>query len=120
VGGPRSVLRPDAWALRGGRSPCRAIRVAHPDQEGAIPKLDDSAVRSVAARRMLGMPLFEGDPVLEKPPDTIGHALRGQRAGLEKIAFHAVDLRAGMAQIAVTSLAADAAVDAPVGGGLAT
>ena len=43
--------------------------------------------------------------MLEKLPDAIGHALRGQRAGLEKIAFHAVDLRAGMAQIAVTSLA---------------
>jgi Raf kinase inhibitor-like YbhB/YbcL family protein len=43
--------------------------------------------------------------VLEKLPDAIGHALRGQRAGLEKIAFHTVDLRAGMAQIAVASLA---------------
>lgn len=43
--------------------------------------------------------------MLEKLPDAIGHALRGQRAGLEKIAFHAVDLRAGMAQIAVKSLA---------------
>jgi Raf kinase inhibitor-like YbhB/YbcL family protein len=43
--------------------------------------------------------------VLEKLPDTIGHALRGQRAGLDKIAFQAIDLRAGMAQIAVTSLA---------------
>ena len=43
--------------------------------------------------------------MLEKLPDTIGHALRGRRAGLEKIAFHVVDLRAGMAQIAVTSLA---------------
>ena len=43
--------------------------------------------------------------MLEKLPDTIGHALRGQRAGLGKIAFHAVDLRAGMARIAVTSLA---------------
>jgi Raf kinase inhibitor-like YbhB/YbcL family protein len=43
--------------------------------------------------------------VLEKLPDAIGHALRGQRAGLDKIAFQSVDLRAGMAQIAVTSLA---------------
>jgi Raf kinase inhibitor-like YbhB/YbcL family protein len=43
--------------------------------------------------------------MLEKLPDAIGHALRGQRAGLEKIAFHSVDLRAGMAQIVVTSLA---------------
>jgi Raf kinase inhibitor-like YbhB/YbcL family protein len=31
--------------------------------------------------------------------------LRGQRAGLDKIAFQAVDLRAGMASITVTSLA---------------
>ncbi len=43
--------------------------------------------------------------MLEKLPDAIGHALRGQRAGLDKIAFQAVDLRAGMARIAVTSLA---------------
>ena len=43
--------------------------------------------------------------MLEKLPDAVGHALRGQRAGLDKIAFHAVDLRAGMAQIAVSSLA---------------
>jgi len=43
--------------------------------------------------------------VLEKLPDAIGHALRGQRAGLEKIAFQLIDLRAGMAQIQVTSLA---------------
>jgi hypothetical protein len=43
--------------------------------------------------------------VLEKLPDAIGHALRSQRAGLEKIAFQAIDLRTGMAQIAVTSLA---------------
>jgi Raf kinase inhibitor-like YbhB/YbcL family protein len=43
--------------------------------------------------------------VLEKLPDAIGHALRGQRAGLEKIAYQSIDLRAGMAQIAVASLA---------------
>ena len=43
--------------------------------------------------------------MLEKLPDAIGHALRGQRAGLEKTAFQTIDLRAGMAQIAVTSLA---------------
>jgi Raf kinase inhibitor-like YbhB/YbcL family protein len=43
--------------------------------------------------------------MLEKLPDVVGHALRGQRAGLEKTAFQAVDLRAGMAQIAVASLA---------------
>jgi Raf kinase inhibitor-like YbhB/YbcL family protein len=43
--------------------------------------------------------------MLERLPDALGHALRGQRAGLDKIAFHAVDLRAGMASITVTSLA---------------
>ena len=43
--------------------------------------------------------------MLEKLPDAIGHALRGQRAGLDNTAFQAIDLRAGMAQIAVTSLA---------------
>ena len=43
--------------------------------------------------------------MLEKLPDAIGHVLRGQRAGLEKTAFQSVDLRAGMAQIVVTSLA---------------
>jgi Raf kinase inhibitor-like YbhB/YbcL family protein len=43
--------------------------------------------------------------VLEKLPEAIGHALRGQRAGLEKTAFQAVDLRGGMAAISVTSLA---------------
>ncbi len=41
--------------------------------------------------------------MLEKLPDAVGHALRGQRAGLDKIAFQAVDLRAGMASIALTS-----------------
>jgi Raf kinase inhibitor-like YbhB/YbcL family protein len=51
-------------------------------------------------------PAFTGDhAVLEKLPDIVGHALRGQRAGLDKIAFQAVDLRAGMASIAVSSLA---------------
>lgn len=43
--------------------------------------------------------------MLEKLPDALGHALRGQRAGLEKLAFQAVDLRAGMGQITVASLA---------------
>ena len=43
--------------------------------------------------------------MLEKLPDVLGHALRGQRAGLDKIAFQAVDLRAGMASLAVASLA---------------
>lgn len=41
--------------------------------------------------------------MLEKLPDAVGHALRGQRAGLEKIAFQRIDLRAGMAAIEVTS-----------------
>ena len=43
--------------------------------------------------------------MLEKLPEVVGHALRGQRAGLEKTAFQAVDLRAGMAAITVGSLA---------------
>ena len=43
--------------------------------------------------------------MLEKLPDLVGHALRGQRAGLDKTAFQAVDLRGGMAAIAVGSLA---------------
>jgi len=43
--------------------------------------------------------------VLEKLPDAVGHALRGQRAGLDKTAFQAVDLRAGMAALVVSSLA---------------
>jgi Raf kinase inhibitor-like YbhB/YbcL family protein len=43
--------------------------------------------------------------VLEKLPDVVGHALRGQRAGLDKTAFQAVDLRAGMAALTVSSLA---------------
>jgi len=49
-------------------------------------------------------PLHER-PMLEKLPDLVGHALRGQRAGLEKTAFQAVDLRGGMAAITVGSLA---------------
>jgi len=43
--------------------------------------------------------------MLEKLPDLVGQVLRGQRAGLDKTAFHAVDLRAGMAAIRVGSLA---------------
>jgi Raf kinase inhibitor-like YbhB/YbcL family protein len=43
--------------------------------------------------------------MMEKLPEAIGHALRGQRAGLEKTAFHAVDLRGGMAAISLSSLA---------------
>ena len=43
--------------------------------------------------------------MLEKLPDVVGHVLRGQRAGLDKIAFQAVDLRGGMAAITVRSLA---------------
>ena len=41
--------------------------------------------------------------MLENLPDALGHALRDQRAGLDKTAFQAVDLRAGMARIAVRS-----------------
>ena len=43
--------------------------------------------------------------MLEKLPDVIGHALRHQRAGLDHIVFNSIDLRAGMAAVAVTSLA---------------
>jgi Raf kinase inhibitor-like YbhB/YbcL family protein len=43
--------------------------------------------------------------VLEKLPDAVGHALREQRAGLDKIAFRLIDLRAGMGALAVKSLA---------------
>lgn len=43
--------------------------------------------------------------MLEILPEAIGHALRGQRAGLEQTAFQAVDLRGGMASITVASLA---------------
>lgn len=43
--------------------------------------------------------------MLEKLPDIVGQVLRGQRAGLDKTVFHAVDLRAGMASIVVGSLA---------------
>jgi Raf kinase inhibitor-like YbhB/YbcL family protein len=43
--------------------------------------------------------------MLEKLPDAIGHALSGQRAGLDKIAFQRIDLRQGMAAIQVQSLA---------------
>ena len=43
--------------------------------------------------------------MLENLPDVVGHVLRGQRAGLDKIAFQAVDLRAGMASLTVASLA---------------
>jgi len=47
----------------------------------------------------------EATPMLEKLPDVVGHVLRGQRAGLDKTAFQAVDLRAGMAALTVSSLA---------------
>ncbi len=43
--------------------------------------------------------------MFEKLPDVIGHALRDVRAGLDQIAFNQSALRAGMAQIQVTSLA---------------
>ena len=43
--------------------------------------------------------------MFEKLPDAFGHALRDVRAGLDQIAFNQSGLRAGMAQIAVTSLA---------------
>jgi Raf kinase inhibitor-like YbhB/YbcL family protein len=43
--------------------------------------------------------------MLEKLPDAVGHALIDQRAGLEKIVFNSLGLRAGMSAITVTSLA---------------
>lgn len=43
--------------------------------------------------------------MLEKLPEVIGHALRGQRAGLDKLAFQSIPLRTGMAAIDVHSLA---------------
>src|SRR6476660_5875471 len=49
--------------------------------------------------------LRQESALLEKLPDVVGHALRGQRAGLDKTAFQAVDLRGGMAAITVGSLA---------------
>ena len=43
--------------------------------------------------------------MLEKLPEVVGQVLRNQRAGLEKLAFHKVDLRNGTAAIEVKSLA---------------
>jgi Raf kinase inhibitor-like YbhB/YbcL family protein len=43
--------------------------------------------------------------MLEKLPESIGHVLRNHRAGLEKIAFNQIDVRAGTAAIQVASLA---------------
>ena len=43
--------------------------------------------------------------MLEKLPDAIGHALRDQRAGLDKVVFNQLRLRAGTAAITVRSLA---------------
>ena len=43
--------------------------------------------------------------MLEKLPEVIGHALRDQRAGLDKLAFNHLQLRAGTAAITVSSLA---------------
>jgi Raf kinase inhibitor-like YbhB/YbcL family protein len=43
--------------------------------------------------------------MLEKRPDVVGAALRGQRAGLDQTAFVRVPLRAGQGVIQVTSLA---------------
>jgi hypothetical protein len=43
--------------------------------------------------------------MLEKLPESIGHALQGQRAGLEKILFNRLDLRSGVAKLALASLA---------------
>ncbi|MBA3624446.1 MAG: YbhB/YbcL family Raf kinase inhibitor-like protein [Methylibium sp.] len=43
--------------------------------------------------------------MLEKLPDVVGHALREQRAGIEKTVYRQLDLRAGTAAITLTSLA---------------
>ena len=43
------------------------------------------------------------EPMLEKLPDFVGHALRDQRAGLDQIVFNRVSLRNGHGTIAVTS-----------------
>jgi Raf kinase inhibitor-like YbhB/YbcL family protein len=43
--------------------------------------------------------------MLEKLPDALGHALRGRRAGLDKLAFNMSGLRGGMAAIEVSSVA---------------
>ena len=43
--------------------------------------------------------------MLEKLPDVIGHVLRDQRAGLDKVAFNLLKLRAGTAAMTVRSLA---------------
>jgi len=43
--------------------------------------------------------------MLENLPDALGHALRGRRAGLDKLAFNMSGLRAGMAAIEVSSIA---------------
>jgi Raf kinase inhibitor-like YbhB/YbcL family protein len=43
--------------------------------------------------------------MLEKLPDSLGHALRHQRAGLEKISFQRLPLRSGQGAVAVRSLA---------------
>jgi Raf kinase inhibitor-like YbhB/YbcL family protein len=50
-------------------------------------------------------PLKQEHAMLEKLPEALGHALRHQRAGLEKIAFNQIDLRNGTAQLDVRSLA---------------
>jgi len=43
--------------------------------------------------------------MLEKLPDALGHALRDQRAGLEKIVFNQIEPGAGTGSLKVTSLA---------------
>lgn len=43
--------------------------------------------------------------MLEKLPEAIGHALRDQRAGLDKVVFNQIRLRGGTAAIEVRSLA---------------
>src|SRR6185369_5695646 len=63
---------------------------------------------ALAARRRSEADLTPGKarPVmLQNLPDFVGHALRDQRAGLDKTVYQRVPLRSGMASIRVTSLA---------------
>jgi Raf kinase inhibitor-like YbhB/YbcL family protein len=43
--------------------------------------------------------------MLGKLPESLGHALQGQRAGLDKILFNRIDLRTGTARLEAMSLA---------------
>lgn len=53
----------------------------------------------------MALPTKESNTMLEKLPDVLGHALRDQRAGLEKIAFNQIEPGVGTGSLTVTSLA---------------